>query len=230
MEQGRVIERWIPPHDYSNATWEAAYARFETPEEEIAKFVGRLRRFGAEQWSRDAQVVEIFCGRGGGLEAWRSLGFSQLEGVDISEALLRRYQGRAKLYVGDCRQLHFPVASRDIVCVQGGLHHLPVLPGDLEQTVKEVQRVLRPGGRFVVVEPWATPFLHAVHAVAARPWMCRASAKLEALACMIEHERDTYCNWLGRPREILAILGAHFAVEKQHIGWGKLLWCGRKRG
>src|SRR5439155_8665936 len=44
--------------------WEAAYLRFETPEEEIQKFIGRLNRLGAPQWPRDAEIVELFCGRG----------------------------------------------------------------------------------------------------------------------------------------------------------------------
>ena len=39
-------------------------------------------------------------------------------------------------------------ASRDVACVQGGLHHLSALPEDLESTVAEVSRVLRVGGRF----------------------------------------------------------------------------------
>jgi ubiquinone/menaquinone biosynthesis C-methylase UbiE len=48
--------------------------------------------------------------------------------------------------------------------VQGGLHHLPELPRDLDKTLLEIKRVLRPQGRFVIVEPWHTPFLRIVHA------------------------------------------------------------------
>ena len=40
--------------------WEAAYLRFETPEEERRKFLRRLRKLGAESWPKDAQVVELF--------------------------------------------------------------------------------------------------------------------------------------------------------------------------
>jgi len=47
--------------------WEAAYLRFESPEEEIRKFVRRLTRLGAPQWPRDAEIVELFCGRGNGV-------------------------------------------------------------------------------------------------------------------------------------------------------------------
>jgi ubiquinone/menaquinone biosynthesis C-methylase UbiE len=187
-----------------------------------------LRSFGVEAWPRSLEVVEIFCGRGSGIEAWRRLGFERVEGVDISENLLLQHEGAARLYVGDCRRLGLPDASRDVICVQGGLHHLPALPEDLRATVAEVWRVLRPGGRFLVVEPWATPFLTAVHAACRSRALRRASVKLDALACMIEHEREGYFNWLSRPEEISAVLTGRFETERRRTAWGKLAWIGRK--
>ncbi|MEO7797868.1 MAG: class I SAM-dependent methyltransferase [Opitutaceae bacterium] len=228
MNQHRVVEHWVGSRECCDPAWEAAYARFETPEQEIAKFVRRLRGFGVETWNRDLTVVEIFCGRGSGLEAWRELGFRQLEGVDISESLLRQYRGEARLYLGDCRQLKFPDASRDVICVQGGLHHLPALPEDLRSTVEEVRRILKPGGRFVVVEPWPTPFLHLVHAACGQAWVRASSTKFEALSCMIEHERETYFNWLGKSREQWEVLSKGFQTETKRTSWGKLSWVGRK--
>lgn len=225
----RVLDYWTQPQECCNAAWERAYARFETPEEEVAKFMRRLRRFGVEGWSRDLQIVEIFCGQGGGLVAWERLGFRRLEGVDISEGLLRRYEGDAQLYVGDCRSLRLPDASRDVITVQGGLHHLPTLPGDMEATVAEAWRVLRPGGCLMVVEPWRTPFLTFAHWVTDRKLVRRISRKSDALAAMTEQEHATYFNWLARPQELLGVLTARFATEQQRIGWGKLCWLGRKR-
>src|SRR5712692_72481 len=114
--------------------WEAAYLRFETPEQEIHKFVSRLRKLGADQWPRDAEIVELFCGRGNGLSALESLGFTRLEGVDLSPRLIAQYRGPAKCVVGDCRQLPFADRSKDVLIVQGGLHHLSTLLDDLDQT------------------------------------------------------------------------------------------------
>lgn len=208
--------------------WEAAYLRFETPEEEVRKFLRRLRRLGAESWPKDAQVVELFCGRGNGLNALRHLGFTQLEGVDWSPALVVEFTGLGKCVVADCRQLPFPDASRDIAIVQGGLHHLPELPGDLERVVSEVRRVLRPGGRFMVVEPWRTPFLRFVHWVGSFRAARRAWAKLDALETMTELELTTYEQWLRQPDTVLRALEDGFAVERKLIGWGKLMWVGRR--
>ncbi len=75
--------------------WEAAYKRFETPEQEIQKFIGRLTRFGFADLLKQARIVEIFCGRGNGLVALERMGFTNLEGVDLSDSLLEEYQGPA---------------------------------------------------------------------------------------------------------------------------------------
>jgi ubiquinone/menaquinone biosynthesis C-methylase UbiE len=188
-----------------------------------------LRSFGVDRWNTNLSVVELFCGRGGGLDAWQSLGFSNLEGVDISASLLNRYGGNAQLYLGDCRRLQLPDASRDIICVQGGMHHLPVLPDDVSSTVKEVSRVLRPGGRFIVVEPWSTPFLTMVHWMLRHRMLRRMWGKLDALACMTEREHETYFNWLGRPAEILKVLEQSFQTVTKRMARGKLYWVGLKR-
>jgi SAM-dependent methyltransferase len=223
-----TLERWTEPEACCDPVWEAAYTRFETPKEEIAKFLKRLRGFGVEAWPRDLEVVDLFCGRGGGLRAWEALGFKRLEGVDLSETLLCQYTGTARLYVGDCRRMAFADASRDVICVQGGLHHLPVLPGDLKAVVAEVLRVLRPGGTFLIVEPWQTPFLRFVHALCRQPFALRISPKLEALACMTVREQRTYGQWLSRPREIRAALGHGFEAVHEWASFGKLYWIGKK--
>ena len=100
--------------------WEEAYLRFETPEEEIRKFIGRLNRLGARQWPRDAAIAELFCGRGNGLVALQRLGFTRLEGVDLSPRLIAQYQGSANCIVADCRKLPFADRSKD-VCRVGAL-------------------------------------------------------------------------------------------------------------
>ncbi len=209
--------------------WERAYARFETPEEEIAKFVRRLRDIGAEKWPRDWQILELCSGRGNGLRALEALGFGSIEGLDLSAPLISQYRGPAKCYVADCRKLPFEDASRDVILVQGGLHHLPELPGDLERTVHEVQRVLKPGGIFVLVEPWLTPFLRIVHMVCRQRIARRLSGKIDALATMIEIEWTTYDQWLSQPDAILRILRQSFKANMCKPAWGKLTVVGQKR-
>ena len=77
--------------------WEEAYRRFETPEQEIAKFQERLRHLGAGEWPRDSRILELFCGRANGLVALHRMGFTRLTGGDLSTALLSEYDGPGAL-------------------------------------------------------------------------------------------------------------------------------------
>jgi SAM-dependent methyltransferase len=214
--------------DVSDA-WERAYLRFETPAEEQRKFTQRLRAAGADAWRRDALILDLFSGRGGGAQALRGLGFSHVLGLDLSSRLLLARGNAADCSVADCREL--PIASRsiDIAIVHGGLHHLARLPDDLSSTLREVARVLRPEGIFMAVEPWRTPFLDLVHWLCARPIARHAYSKIDALATMIELERATYEAWLESAEEILAVFDRHFVRRQLRIRLGKLHYVGVPR-
>jgi SAM-dependent methyltransferase len=209
--------------------WEAAYLQFETPEEEIRKFIGRLNRLGARQWPRDAEIVELFCGRGNGLVALERLGFTRLEGVDLSPRLIAQYKGSAKCTVANCRKLPFEDRSKDVLIVQGGLHHLLDLPEDLEQTFSEMQRALRKSGRVLFVEPWRTPFLTFIHFVSKIPIVRQVSAKMDAFATMVEHEVRTYTQWLGQPEVIRRLARKYFVPLHESFAWGKWNFVGTPR-
>jgi ubiquinone/menaquinone biosynthesis C-methylase UbiE len=205
--------------------WERAYQAFETPEEEIRKFTGRLRLVGVHQWNRSARVVEICCGRGNGLRAWHALGFPHTLGVDLSPGLLSSYTGLGSAVVGDARALPLPDASCDVAAVQGGLHHL-FTAEDVERTLAEMARVVVPGGQIIIVEPWPTPFLSMVHFVSRRGIARRLSVKVDALATMIEEEKETYERWLSEPRTHLRLITRHVAPTILRRRWGKLIVAG----
>jgi SAM-dependent methyltransferase len=213
----------------SDNAWEAAYRRFESPREEIEKFCARLRWFNVDTWDSDLEIVELFCGRGNALVAWKQFGFTHLEGVDLSATLLSEYHGPAKCYVADCRELPFDDHSKDVLAVHGGLHHLPELENDLATVLEEAVRVLRPGGRLLVVEPWNTPFLKMVHFAAANPVGRLTWDKLDAFHELYVHEQVTYDRWRNHPELILGMFHDRFDVEERSQRWGKLYFLGRKR-
>ena len=209
--------------------WEAAYVRFETPEEEERKFIRRLIAAGALRWDRDAVILDLFCGRGGGARALHRLGFRHVVGLDLSPRLLRARTDRSACMVADCRVLPIATQSADIVVVQGGLHHLPTIPEDLSTVLTEVARALRPGGILVAVEPWSTPFLALVHAVCRIHLARRAMPKLDALSTMIEHERRTYEAWLRNGVTIMREFDRLFDRRHLRRRLGKLYYVGTAR-
>ncbi len=224
--QPKIIHHVATGQMCCDPQWEAAYQRFETPEEEIAKFTRRLKQFGFDALPKNARINEIFCGRGSGLMALERLGFTEVEGTDLSDSLLNEYRGKATLHLANCLHMPFDDDSYDMVIVQGGLHHLPKIPDDLDQCLGEVKRILKPGGKFYVVEPWRTPFLTFVHFVTNQSIVRRFYAKGDALAAMIDRERNTYEQWLGAPEEVTEVFNKHFGTQKRQTSWGKLAYIG----
>jgi demethylmenaquinone methyltransferase/2-methoxy-6-polyprenyl-1,4-benzoquinol methylase len=81
----------------------------------------------------------------------------QITGVDISSGMLEigrqkvnrlQMNGQITLQTGDSESLQFPDASFDAITVAFGVRNFE----NLEKGLKEMLRVLRPGGRLVVLE------------------------------------------------------------------------------
>jgi len=208
--------------------WEDAYQRFETPAEERRKFIHRLRRLGVPRWNRNSTVLEVCSGRGNALLAWQTLGFSHVVGVDLSPSLVARSACRERVLVGDARCLPIRTSSQDVAAVQGGLHHLDSLD-DVRAALQEMRRVLAPHGRVIIIEPWKTPFLRGVHAVAEQPIMRALSPRLDAFAAMTDEERPTYEAWLAHPDAILRAITGEFETLLIRRRLGKLVFLGRPR-
>lgn len=107
-------------------------------------------------------VADLACGSGHNSLALREY-FPSVEttGYDISESACRDY----RLHVGrDAHEIDLtnpvtPVKIHDAAFVIGGLHHCVV---DLDMTFRNIARMVRPGGRFLMVEPNDEMFLSAV--------------------------------------------------------------------
>src|SRR5436190_3196051 len=100
VERVHVQQNSSPP---TATRWEQAYQAFETPEQELRKFVRRLRSIGADRWDHHLRIVEVCSGRGTGMRAWHSLGFTKIVGVDYSRALLSVHAGPGYCVLGDAR-------------------------------------------------------------------------------------------------------------------------------
>lgn len=221
------ITYWVEGSPCCNERWESAYKRFESKEEEIEKFRKRMIALGALQWNKEARIVDLFCGSGRNLICLERLGFGNLHGIDLSPRLLGQYEGPASLYSGDATDLKLPDSWADLFIVQGGFHHLPNIGVSLKKSIGEIVRVLRPGGKLVVVEPWMTPMLGMVHWCSFNTLLRRSWSKLDAFATMMEEEEETYLRWLESPGEIETILCSAFDVEFMAKRRGKFMFRGR---
>ena len=103
--------------------------------------------------TRGLRVLEIGCGMGTDGAQFAAAG-ADYTGVDLTEAavdLARKKFAAAGLKgefrVADAEALDFADESFDMVYSHGVLHHTP----DIESAIGEIHRLLRPGGRAVVM-------------------------------------------------------------------------------
>ncbi|MBL9172112.1 MAG: bifunctional demethylmenaquinone methyltransferase/2-methoxy-6-polyprenyl-1,4-benzoquinol methylase UbiE [Verrucomicrobiales bacterium] len=104
------------------------------------------------------RALDVCCGTGDVAFALARAG-AEVTGLDFSEPMLavarRRAAGRVpsagpapRFQQGDALQLPFPDASFDVATVSYGLRNL----ADLDRGLQELHRVLKPGGRLLVLE------------------------------------------------------------------------------
>jgi SAM-dependent methyltransferase len=103
--------------------------------------------------ARGLKVLEIGCGLGTDGAQFAEAG-ADYTGVDLTEAAVELACKRFELFnlagkfqTADAENLDFADESFDLVYSHGVLHHTP----DTGKAVQEIHRVLRPGGRAVVM-------------------------------------------------------------------------------
>jgi len=138
--------------------------------------------------ARGSRVLEIGVGLGADHQRFAESG-AVLSGIDLTERAVVHTKRRLHLFglsselaVGDAENLSFPDATFDIVYSWGVLHHSP----DTPRAVSEVHRVLKPGGKalIMVYHKWSMvgAMLWLRYALlAGRPWRGLRSVYAEHL-------------------------------------------------
>jgi demethylmenaquinone methyltransferase/2-methoxy-6-polyprenyl-1,4-benzoquinol methylase len=155
------------------------HARGDKPERVRAMFTAiagkydlnnRLHSFGLDQGWRKAVVaeagitpetdaVDVACGTGDLTELLADAGARSVLGIDYTPAMLdvarvktngKRRSGRAEpVYrTGDATRLELPDASCEVLTIAFGIRNV----GDPAAAIREFHRVLRPGGRMLILE------------------------------------------------------------------------------
>ena len=103
--------------------------------------------------TKDLDVLEIGCGLGTDAAQFAQAG-ARYTGIDLTDAAVNLARRRFELFnlpgsfrVADAERLDFPDNTFDLVYSHGVLHHTP----DTAAAVREIHRVLRPGGRAVIM-------------------------------------------------------------------------------
>ena len=107
--------------------------------------------------NRTPEVLDVACGTGDFSIALARAG-ARVTGIDLSQGMLDVMAGKVEeaglsgqitQCQGDCEALPFEDGSFDCVTVAFGVRNFE----HLEKGLQEMRRGLRPGGRFVVLEP-----------------------------------------------------------------------------
>lgn len=132
-------------------------------------FLNRFLSGGIDLWwrkkairqlakNRPADILDVATGTADvALMTWRILNPERITGIDISEGMLELGRkkiekagltGKITLLKGDSASLPFAENQFDAITVAFGVRNFQ----DLEAGLKEMRRVLRPGGKLVILE------------------------------------------------------------------------------
>ena len=147
-ERNPVAARAVP-HDLGSPGASPYYdARREA--NESPAFSARLHGYADFSGKR---VLDVGSGNGYVLSRYAAAGATTF-GIDMTETAIglcrRRFSLmhlRGQFIVGNAERLPFESGSFDCVCSMGVLHHTP----ETGSAVREIFRVLRPGGRLIVM-------------------------------------------------------------------------------
>jgi 2-polyprenyl-3-methyl-5-hydroxy-6-metoxy-1,4-benzoquinol methylase len=103
-----------------------------------------------------AKLLDVGCGSGERLEKMQRLGWT-VSGVDFDEAAVKIAKARElDVYCGSIPGVWFPPETFDVITMNHVIEHVP----DPIELLQECKRILKPGGRIVVVTPNSSSWGH----------------------------------------------------------------------
>jgi 2-polyprenyl-3-methyl-5-hydroxy-6-metoxy-1,4-benzoquinol methylase len=145
MPSGHRIASFYPAEYYGTPN-----AKFEPIVERVVRLGARSRvKSLVRGLPKGSRVLDVGCGRGVMVRALLDLGY-ETHGVEISEAAAAAVDTRAEVRIaGDLSEANYESQSFDAVVLWHVLEHLR----NPEETLAEIRRILRPGGRLILAVP-----------------------------------------------------------------------------
>lgn len=196
-EQVDIVRRHF---DTASGEWAS---RYERAPHRMSDLDLQLRRDTALEFLGDAfhelgtplEVLDVGCGPGDLFDGL-SRGELHVHGVDVSPEMIARAASRHPedtYSVADAAELPFDPASLDVVTCLGVLEYVP----DPGRALAEFQRVLRPGGHFIVSFPNRSSIFRRLSAIEIRVEraLLRAVQRLRGRAELVEAPQYAHRQW-----------------------------------
>jgi len=165
----------------------------------------------------NARMLDVGCGFGDRIRLLRSLGYERISGIDIDEYSVKKAgECEPDIVLGSITDTGLGDAAFDAVLVENVFHHI----SDYGAALREVHRILAPGGLLCFIEPCPTVarrLLDVVTFYTPVPQVFGGAWRMRHVVMSEEFATGLYPLWLRSQKAFRALIEHSFEVE----------WCRR---
>ena len=169
--------------------WEKTYLKFS----QIVANPKKLEK-ALKSWNMDrrSKILDMCCGSGGYFYTFEKAGYQNIFGLDFSHNLLAHVKDPVTLIQADALSCPIKENSFDAVFINKALHHFH----EYGPLMKEIKKMLKPGGYFCFIEPRSTWFRRLYHCVLQSPIIKFFPPLEKYREAALVTEGETYFKWL----------------------------------